>query len=306
MKVIVDINTIRNNFKNNINSNLFNWIDIRNNFMHTGLGLLEDFLKIDNIGFVTDNIKDALKIRNVNSHIPIIVMGIDNIEQVYDLIMNNIILGINDYSLMNDINELGIKDDLSLFIQIDINNYEDGISIKNYKKLKDKDNITILGLYAVFNDNHNNIDDLKVLLEEEGLSSFAIGLKDKLFTDGFISSELLDNAIKYQVKVNKCIPLKKGDIFVNKKIKNDCYGIKITHIYEDLSKYNKLSIEDDSYKIIKYVDNSLYLIGKNPIKINKRIDITKYITSNLYINYPFIYNLNGKIINYTNFEQKWM
>lgn len=302
MKVIVDVNTVRNNINQNIDSNLFNWIDIRNNFLNIGLDLVEDFLKIDNIGFVTNNIKDALRIRNVNKSIPIILLGIDNVDQVYDLIMNNIILGINDYSLLNDIKELNIKDNLSIFIQIDINNYEDGISIKNYKKFKESNNdsIKIVGLYSIINDKKNQISDLEELLEEERLNSFAIGIKSPIFTDGFLSYELLNGVIKYQVKVGKCIPLKKGDVFVNKKIKNDCYGIKIVNYFEDRDNLSKIVIDNTTYKIVSSFDNTLYLIGPSAIKNGKKVDITPYINKNSYINYQVIYNLNGKTINYTN------
>ena len=114
MRTIVDLSIVRDNLKNHLNTKLFSWIDVRNNFYNFGLNLLEDLIKYNNIGIFTNTFEDALKIRNINKSLPIILTNIKNIEQAYDLVVNDITLVIKDYNQLEEITNLNIIDKLSI------------------------------------------------------------------------------------------------------------------------------------------------------------------------------------------------
>ena len=307
MKAVIDVGIVRSNLKSRINNKLFNWIDIRHNFFNHGLSILEDLIKVEKIGIFTDDINNALKIRNINKYIPIILTKIDNIEQIYDVIMNDLILSVDDIDLFNKIINLGIKDKIELAIKININNYEDGMSIKNYNKLLETVKLNkLINIYLVYtkvnNIKYNDISDFEQLINKEQISSFVIG-KDVAFTsDGFISKELFNNAIEFKLLVDKCYKLTKGDIFVNTKIRKDCFGIKI--IADNIGQYclRSLKIDNENYKVVYVNDDTMFLIGKTSVKSNKTICVPDKNINNYHVFLPTNYKLNDKNVIFTIFN----
>ena len=306
MRTIVDLSIVRDNLKNHLNTKLFSWIDVRNNFYNFGLNLLEDLIKYNNIGIFTNTFEDALKIRNINKSLPIILTNIKNIEQAYDLVVNDITLVIKDYNQLEEITNLNIIDKLSIMLQIDINNYEDGIKCKNFSKvaslLEKNSFLNLAGVYVVVNDKKNNLDDFKELIEKEQLRAFVIGDEVDFVSDGFVSKDLFSYAIRYELNVDKCFKLTKNDLFINKKIKKECYGIRIKADNIDLSLIDKVIIGNSSYKTIKTNHNTLFMIGKDVVKAGKKVDITSKVPNNCYTNWPVVYILNGKVVNLTIFD----
>ena len=306
MRTIVDLSIVRDNLKNHLNTKLFSWIDVRNNFYNFGLNLLEDLIKYNNIGIFTNTFEDALKIRNINKSLPIILTNIKNIEQAYDLVVNDITLVIKDYNQLEEIANLNIIDKLSIMLQIDINNYEDGIKCKNFSKvaslLEKNSFLNLAGVYVVVNDKKNNLDDFKELIDKEQLRAFVIGDEVDFVSDGFVSKDLFSNAIRYELNVDKCFKLTKNDLFINKKIKKECYGIRIKADNIDLSLIDKVIIGSSSYKTIKTNHNTLFMIGKDVVKAGKKVDITSKVPNNCYTNWPVVYILNGKGVNLSIFD----
>ena len=121
-------------------------------------------------------------------------------------------------------------------------------------------------------------------------------------SDGFASKDLFINAIRYELNVDKCFKLTKNDYFINKKIKKDCYGLRIKADNIDLSLIDKIKIGENTYKTIKTNHNTLFMIGKDVVKAGKKVDITDKIPNNCYTNWPVVYILNGKVINLSIFD----
>ncbi len=306
MKIVVDIGQIRTNIKQLISSKLFNWIDIRNNFYGFGINLIEDLIKMDNIGFYTDDLKIALKIRNVNKTVPIILTKINDIDYIYDVIMNNIILSVDDAEIMDEILNANIEDKINIALRIDIKNFEDGITLREYKKIKEqlKDNkyIDITNVYTICNNEKNNdLDIFKSVIENANISSFIIGTNKDYTSSGFISKEIFNGAVKYKITVSKCYKLNKGDIFIDTKIRKECYGLRIKLLNAESFNIKEVLVEDNKYKAILANDYTLYLIGKKPVKNGKSIDITNFIWQKHHVNWPIYYKLNEKNINLTVF-----
>lgn len=302
MRLVVDVNRLKELILDNIKNNLFNWIDIRNNFNNLGINVLEELLKIDNIGFYTDSIHDAIKIRNINKNIPIIVTNIKNTEQVYDLIINNLILAISSASMLEEITQLDIKDKLLLAILIKTNDYDEGIREKACLKFKEtkKDVFVINNLFAFNSNNSNNLlDSYLDLVEREKISSFIIGDSNPRVSDGFINGLVLKEAVSISSDVKRSFKLEKNQIFEGKKIKKDCYGIKIK-AYDFDPTINQIIIDNEKWKIVNYFDNYLYLIGSNSIKSGKRIDLTSYYKNGYLTISQKNYIFNGKTIKYDN------
>ena len=307
MRTVVNLGILRDNLKDKLSNKLFSWIDVRNNFYNFGLNILEDIFKFDNIGIFTNDLKDAIRIRNVNKNVPIVLTNFKNIDQIYDLVVNNITLVIKEYSQLEEIEALNLQDKLSLMIQININNFEDGIKCKNFTKTMeyiDSCNcFTVVGIFTVVNDTKNNdISGFKDIIFKSQLRSFVIGSSIDYVSDGFISKEIFNNAINYELNVDKCFKLSKGDLFISKKIKKDCYGIRIKADNINLSRIDKLFIDGEKYISVKTNYNTLFMIGKNMVKAGKKIDITSLIPNNCYTNWPVFYFLNGKNVKLIDFD----
>lgn len=307
MKAVVDVGQIRNNIKDKMKYKLFNWIDIRNEFQNYGITILEDILKFEKIGLISDDLSAAIQIRNVNKIVPIIVTKIKNMDQIYDIIMNNLILSIDDMDMFNDLCHLKIQDPLQIAIRIDINNYEDGISSKNYLKIKEylksNKNIFLYLLYAKTNDNkYNNLEQFRELVRSEQASSFIIGKDVEFTSDGYLFKEVFANSLTYKITISKCYKLTKGTLFVNTKIKKDCYGIKIIAQNIDLTDLKKLKIDQTIYKVVYYNEDTLFLVGNEGVKSGRTIDLPKGIKVNNYFRLPIIYKLNDKTINFNIFK----
>lgn len=302
MHIVVDINKLKDNLKDYIKDKLFCWIDIRNSFYGIGIAALKELLRYDNIGLFTDNLKLAIEIRNFNKYVPIIVEEIETIDQVYDVVMNNLILSTNDLQQLQDIKKLQLKDKLSLAIQISVNFYDDGLNIKNYIKCKELcagNDLEIAALYAKVSDEKNDaITDYEDLINKENINSFAIGYESEILSDGFAGKDLEAGVLKFSSNVLKSFKINKKEIFGGQKIKKDCYGIKIKAPYFDISKHKTIIIDDNKWRIIAYLDNVLYLIGENHLKAGKKVYLDNYY-DNYYISFQKpLYLFNGKISNF--------
>ena len=300
MQVVVDINVLKDNLKTSIADKLFNWIDIRDNFNNMGINTLQHVLNIDNIGLFTDSLEDAITIRNFNKYIPIIVSRIERTEQVFDIIMNNLTLSIDDLDTLNEINKLNIKDKLSIVLLIKSDDYEDGISVKGYYKAKEiikSNNYYIFnGLYTfVSNEKSKNLDDFKNIVSLERSNSFCIGSKEEFTSSGFISKELKKGVISIHTPILKAYKLNGNTCFGGKKIKKECYGIKLKAPNFKNKEYHYINIDSEKWKIVNYVDDILYLIGNISLKTGKKIDLTNYYLDSI-INYQISFQLNGKML----------
>lgn len=307
MFLAVDLNKIRDNIRKEVQDKLFNWIDIRYNIYGLGLNAIEEMLKFDNIGFFTNNLQDALKIRNVDKKKPIIINKLIDIDQIYDIIINDFILTINSYEQLEEIKKLNIQDDLQLFIQIDLNNFEDGLSLRNFDKainlIKENKHFNLKGVFGIINNLKNsNITNLKEIIENYKLSSFLIGKKCSLTSDGFLTKDIYANVSNSLAIVEKCYKLEKNDFFIKTKIRRKCFGIKLNILGANLGKEKKYLIDNKFYKSIYQTDEYLYLVGKEALKVGKKLDFTKYFFINNDNNWKKIYILNGKNVEYNNFK----
>ena len=121
------INNININL-DNLNSNIkylrtnYNYkyfiMDISNNAFNHGMFLINN---ISNIDFLYTSIfNDIILVRKYNKEIPLIYSGYLTEDIIYDLIINNTIIIIKN---IKDLQNLNIKDNLEIILNIDIKNY---------------------------------------------------------------------------------------------------------------------------------------------------------------------------------------
>ena len=301
MRTVVDIGKFRINVKNRLANKIFNWIDVRNNFHNLGINLIEDLLKYDNIGFFTNSLKTAIRIREINKQVQIMINHIDNIEQALDLVMNNIILVVSEYSTIDKLLKLNLDDKIQIAVQIDINNYEGGVSPHNYKRIKEmlqnNKKYEVTHIFAITNCvKYNNLEIFKDLVLNEQIKSFILGADLEYVSDGFISKELSKDIRSYQIIVDKCFALNKKDFFINKRIKSELFGIKLFINGINLTELKYIIIDDIKYHKVWYGNDCLYITGKKSVKVGKKVDITSIIPGDYNVNWPIIYKLNDKTI----------
>ena len=127
-----------------------------------------------------------------------------------------------------------------------------------------------------------------------------------LFTDRLseISSDALTAPIvktaSIKLTINKCYKLNKGMLFINTKIKKECYGIKIVAYNIDLSQIRCLIIDETKFKAIYCNDDTLFMVGNKNIKSNRTINIPDKYLKNNYASFPLYYKLNDKTIVFNN------
>jgi len=163
----VNINV--NNLNNNISfiKNKYNYkyyiFDVSNNAFNHGMYIV-NYLN-DKIDYLyVSNFNDVLLIRKYNNDISVIYNGEINENNIFDLILNNVVLLIKNIDILKNIINLNIKDKFNIILNIDLNNYN-GINSKSLiNDILDiiPDNINILGIKSHIKE--NDYDEFKYVI----------------------------------------------------------------------------------------------------------------------------------------------
>ena len=289
-----NINYLRNKY-----NYLYYIFDVSNNAYNHGIYLINYLQNIDYL--YVNNFNDLLLIRKYNSSIKTIYSGEINYNNIYDLIINNAILVIKDFSILK---EISIKDNLNIILFIDKYN---GIYNKNtILDIIDLSNqntkINILGLicnitkenYEEFKYLTSPLKNLKLICLNSELDKNKIKKSNAIKLDYSIyglniKKEPLKPVLSIQAKIVK--------ITKNMKKKKEQYIALITL-------GSKNGIFQNTKKVL--INNKLYNIlliteEYTLIEVDKKITTNDYVTlDNLtYLNnLPIIYHYPEKIYNY--------
>ena len=310
------INNININL-DNLNSNIkylrtnYNYkyfiMDISNNAFNHGMFLINNITNIDFL--YTSIFNDILLVRKYNKDLPLIYSGYLTEDIIYDLIINNTIIIIKN---IKDLQNLNIKDNLEIILNIDIKNYLglnsktqilDIIDILNSNK-----HIHLKGIIS--NITLEEYDELKYLISPlKDLDIICLNNeenKDKIKISNTIK---LDYSIYGLNKYKKSIfkkedqPLKQiftlktkiiNIICETKKKKEIIYGIIPLGFYNGLlENITKVLINNTFYNIFKINQEYSLIIIDETINLNDEVIITNNIN-------PLENYLNGNILNYFN------
>jgi len=269
-------------------------LDVSNNAFNHGMYII-NFLA-DKIDYLyTANFNDCALIRKYNKDIPIIYSGLVNDNNIFDLILNNIIVLIKDKDTLENIISLNIKDELNIILNIDVNNYN-GINSKHdildiIDYLKDNKYINILGLKSkIYEDEYDNfkyiispLKDLQIMIfnNEEDKNKIKISNAIKLDYSIYGINNIKKSLFKKEeanLKQTFTLNSKITKIIKNIKNKKESFiGIipfgylnglteDITKIYINNKLYNIKEIKDE-YSLIE-IDNS--------INVNDTVEITSF------------------------------
>ena len=160
---INNINIDIDNFQANISYMRSNYkykyfiMDISNNAFNHGMFLVNNLSNIDFL--YANNFNDILLVRKYNKNIPLIYHGFLSEDIIYDLIINNTCIIINDINILKN---LTFKDTLEIILNIDMKNYQ-GINSKT----------AILDIIDLLNtNNHIHLKGIISSLNEEDYEEF--------------------------------------------------------------------------------------------------------------------------------------
>ena len=168
-----------NNFVNinvdNLNSNIdyiknnYNYkyyiLDVTNNAFNHGMYIINYLNNKIDYSYTT-SFNDCVLIRKYTKDIPIIYSGLITKENIFDLIINNVIVVIKDKYIFKDIVNENIKDNLNVILNIDLDKYN-GINSKYdildiLELIKDNKYINVTGIKAKVSE--DNYDDFKYVI----------------------------------------------------------------------------------------------------------------------------------------------
>lgn len=261
-------------------------LDVSSNAFNHGMYLINHISNLINYLYCS-SFNDIILIRKYNQEIPIIYNGIITSDNIYDLIINNVILIIKNTTTIDEILSLNIKDNIEIILNIDISNHNGFNSQKEINQIKDKINnskISLIGLKAN-NINPKNLDEYSIITNSLKDLKLII-LNDELNKNKINNS----NSIKLDYSVYgfncgkkslfKKEPIKLKQIFsLNTKIiniKKDNQNKKLKYIAT--IPFGKLQGLTDNLKKV-YIKNQLY----NIIAINEDYSLIE-IDENININ----------------------
>ncbi len=203
----MNINTININLDNlqaNITylRNTYNYkyfiMDISNNAFNHGMFLVNNLSNIDFL--YANNFNDILLVRKYNKDIPLIYSGPLSEDIIYDLIINNVIIILNNISLIKD---LSIKDNLEFILNIDLYNYQSFNS-----------KTAILDVLDLINtNNHLHLKGIISSLKEEDYEDFKYIISPLKDLDLICLNNEED---KNKIKLSNCLKLDYSIYGINK------------------------------------------------------------------------------------------
>ena len=285
----ININNLNYNInylKNNLPYKYY-WMDISNNAFNHGM-YLSRFL--NDINFLSvNNLNDVIKLRKYNKKITLIYEGEITLDNIYDLILQNVIFVIKDIETLKMFNS---NEKLKFIIKIDPNNY-DGINSKteilDIIDFGKEHNYKILGIIG--NILEKDYDEFKYIISP--LKDLEIICLNNEFDKKKIK---LSNTIKLNYSIYGFNDLKKGKYQKEKYPLKQIFNLntKIIKIKKEkikkkeniigiipLGYLNGINLNIDNviinnklYKVTKIFENiSLILIDDN-VKINDLVEIT--------------------------------
>ena len=262
---------------------------------------------------------DLLMIRKYNQDIPVIYDGEIHEDNVYDLMMNNAIVVIHDFAVLQNIRNLNIKDNLSFIFYVDPPGY---VGICNKQDILDflewdSKHLECLGVMAHLNE--KNYDDFKYIIRPIANSKLMIlnFEEDKRKIQGS-NTLLLDqsiygiNQIKKKLFQKSDTPLKQAFCLYSKVIcvKEEVHNKKSKYIavipfgyHHGMNEAIKnVYIRDQLYPVIEIFDEFTYVLVDERINKDIEVEITsennplENYFSNQTLNYFSLFNSNIPII----------
>jgi len=307
----INIGSLKHNiksFKNNYSYNNY-ILNVSNNAFSHGIELVK-YLDNEFDYLYTNSFNDALKIRKYNHKTKIIYSGPILEDNIYDLILNDVIIVIKSKKIMDFILNLKIKDKFDVIFNIDVHNFN-GFNSKHeindlLEDIKNDIHINILGIIAYIEEKDyldfkyiiqslknleliilNNENDKAKIKESNAIildkSIYGIDTKKKKLFDKSVSN--LKPTLEIFSYVDKIVTS-------NFKKKEVCYAIipmgSINGLTNNISKvfindrfFNIKEIKEEFSIIV--VDNSISENDKvEIIGSNNRIDF--YIKDDVFIN----------------------
>ncbi len=311
--VNIKIKNIQDNIdyiKNNFNYKYY-ILDVSNNAFYHGMYIINEIRKIDFL--YVNNFKDLLLVRNYNKNIPTIYSGNIDDDNIYDLIMHNAILVIDNLDILN---YKDIKDDVQIILRIDPKGYKGFNNQEEIKKLlsfiNENKHIKLLGIIAtICEDDYDSFKDIilplplleVVILNNENdknkiKGSNAIKLDNSIYGFNKVKKEVF----KKEIKVYKQAFTIKAKIIniKNEKRKKKDIRLGIINIgFQNgmIDKITKVKINNILYEVSMITEEySLILIDDN-VKVNDWVIITdednplqNYIDGNIWQYLSFLEN----------------
>lgn len=285
-------------------------LDVSNHAFGAGMYIV-NYLKNQIDYLYVRDLKDAILIRKYDKEIPIIYNGFIHENNIYDLIINNVILVINRKEILDSILSLKIKDKFDLILNIDLNNYN-GIYSKHIIEdiidlLKNDIHIHILGIQATITE--KNYHDLKYIINPlKKLDLIILNYEEKKNKIKLSNAILLDSSIyginqkknlfkKEQNNYKQIFSLNSKIIHIKREHKNKkeiFLGIIPYGSFHGMSeKIKKVYIQDKLYPI-RAIQKEYSLIEiDSSIKVNDIVEITSYHNPlEKYINDQTLFYLN--------------
>lgn len=277
--LINNINNIKNNYK--FKYYIYN---VSNNAFNCGIYIV-NYLNNKDILY-TSFFNDVLLIRKYNNDIKIIYSGDVIEDNVYDLVLNNVIFLVKDIKTIDELINYKIKDNINIILNIDVYN---GFYSKN-------DIINIIDKLSKFK--HINIVGIKSVVKEKDYNTFLDIIKPLKNLDYVVLNNEED---KNKIKMSNSILLENSLYGFNcgrKDIIKPIFSVisKVDKIIEKKRKKlavvpfsintNNVVINNKKYKVINsFFDYSLVEID-DTVKIGDTINIYTNESYNL----PIIYD----------------
>ncbi len=309
----IKINKDNLNYNLNHFNNKYNYeyilLDVSNNAYSHGMYLIK-YLP-NNIYLYINNFNDVILARKYNKNISIIYGGEITLDNVYDLLINNVILLLKSNFILKKIKT---SDNINIMLNIDINGY-DGLNTKQEIEeinniINNNPNINLLGIiakikeedYLEFRDLISDLNNLKLIIlnneEDKKKIKLSNGIKLNLSIYGINKTSNKKLFKKEEPKEFKQVFTLKSHIIkintITLKKKEILLGVIPFGSLNGLNNYiTHVAIHQNLYKI--YEINPEYTL----IEIDKNINIldTVEITSN---NNPLEDYFKENTLNYFN------
>ena len=248
-------------------------MDVSNNAFNHGIFIINYLKNIDYL--YVHNIEDIFKIRRLNKDIKIIYKGEINEDNIYDLVVNDVIIILDQIELLKKVN---IKDECNLIIDLNKNNYK---KIREIKEFIDNNKYyKIIGLKAKVTKksennfreilNYFNNKDLIIINNEENINELGNALKVDNSIYGINKRKLLK---KKEYKQIFSLNTKIVKIARFKKRKN-LATINFGYLQGMKKEIKKVFIKDTLYDIKNISADETTIIVDKKVKLNDKVEIT--------------------------------
>ena len=251
---------------------------------------------VDKIDYLyTNNFNDCTLIRKYNNDIPVIYSGLVTENNIFDLIINNIIIIIKDKKTLENIITHNIKDNLNIILNIDVNNCN-GINSKHdildiMDLVKNNKYINILGLKGkITEEDYDNfkyvispLKDLELMLfnDEEDRNKIKISNSIKLDTSIYGINHIKKSLFKKEeTNYKQIFTLNSKIVKIIKTIKNkkDFFigVIPFGHLNGMTTNFTKVYINNKLYNIKEINDEYSLIEIDNTINLEDNVEITSF------------------------------